>query len=594
MPAIVNIAAYKFLNLSKLRELRAELLDLCKCNELKGTILLSNEGINMFVAGSRDGVDILLAKLKEIPGVWPIEVKESYNQEQPFNRMLVRVKKEIIAFGVDGIDPRKYSSKRITATQLKEWLDAGKPVTLLDTRNNFEIGAGTFKNAVAIGVDDFRHFPQAVRNLPDAMKAQPIVTFCTGGIRCEKAAPYLEKAGFTNVYQLDGGILKYFQDCGGAHYDGQCFVFDKRVALDTALREGGLKQCYACQAILSEEAQKSPLYIPPKHCPQCYETEAESAEKQIAKRQAAITKATSPLPGSAPYINERPMSIPLKFDGVEMIEFLVGMRLHLSREEWLNTLAEGRLLYKDQPVLPGRIVRSGERYIHRIPGTQEPDVASDIHIIFEDNSIVILNKPAPLPAHPCGRFNRNTLSYILDIVYSPLHLRPAHRLDADTSGVVVCSKTSTIARIIQPQFETGEVSKKYFARVYGKPTQIEFECHAPIAAEPGENGVRLPIASGLPSITRFKLIRTLNDGTSLIECTPLTGRTNQIRAHLWKLDLPIVGEAIYLRNQQIGASMTLSTTDAPLCLHAASIEFTHPVTKERVKFNGKTPAWANE
>ncbi len=274
-PSIVNVAAYRFAELTDLHDLRRELLDLCHRRDLRGTILLSTEGINCFLAGERENVDALLARLRQIPGLECLEAKESFSSHKPFNRMLVKIKREIIAFGVPGIDPRKHTSRRVSADQLKRWLDEGKPVTLLDTRNQFEVEVGTFHNALAIGVDDFRDFPTAVANLPAELKERPVVTFCTGGIRCEKAAPLLEREGFREVYQLDGGILKYFEACGGSHYQGHCFVFDQRVALDPALRESGLKQCFVCQAVLTESDQQSPAYVVGISCPQCVESKDE-------------------------------------------------------------------------------------------------------------------------------------------------------------------------------------------------------------------------------------------------------------------------------------------------------------------------------
>ncbi len=237
MQPIVNIAAYRFAELDHLQDLRSELLALCLREDLRGTLLLSPEGINVFVAGARASVDRLLDRLRQIPGMAELEVKESLSRERPFKRMRIKIKPEIIVFGVDGIAPHRYTSQRLSPQELKQWLDEGRPVTLLDTRNNFEFQTGTFQNAIAIGIDDFRDFPTAVSRLPEDLQQQPVVTFCTGGIRCEKAAPYLERAGFRDVYQLDGGILKYFAECGGAHYHGQCFVFDERVAVDPELRE---------------------------------------------------------------------------------------------------------------------------------------------------------------------------------------------------------------------------------------------------------------------------------------------------------------------------------------------------------------------
>jgi UPF0176 protein len=593
MRSIVNIAAYKFAELKDLSALRGALSELCKARHLKGTILLSTEGINLFVAGQREGIDQLIGYLKDIPSLADLRVKESFSDELPFSRMLVKIKREIIAFGVPGIDPGRYTSRRLAATELAQWLDAGKPVTLLDTRNRFEAEAGTFKNAVTVPIDDFRDFPKAVRLLPEQLKRQPIVTFCTGGIRCEKAAPYLEQEGFTEVYQLDGGILKYFEECGGANFEGNCFVFDKRVALDSSLREAGLGQCFVCQAILSPADQSSEKYVEGKSCPKCHRSPAEEQAALLERRNAALQKAMTPLPGSLPYSNIRPISVPLRFDGFEVLDFLDAMRTHLSRDQWRQACIDGRLICHGKPVYPGRIVRAGERILSTMAAACEPDVAAGIKILFEDDSIVVAHKPAPLPMHPCGRFNRNTLTAILNEVYQPLHLRPAHRLDADTSGVVVFSKTREVARVVQPQFEAGRVKKTYIAQVIGHPDRDAFECHWPISREPGESGARVPTEDGAPASTRFELIRRFEDGTALLRVFPLTGRTNQIRAHLWKLDLPICGDPIYLRGGKLGAAQALSITDPPLCLHAAEIEFEHPRTRASVRFQSSPPAWTN-
>ena len=270
MPAFLNLSAYKFTPLDRLPELRTRLLALSLTSGLRGTILLSPEGINFFVAGSRGPVDALLAELRAVPGLQDLTPKESESDEPPFNRMLVKIKKEIIAFGVAEIDPARRPTPRLPARVLKQWLDEGKPITLLDTRNDFEIRMGTFRGARAAGIQHFREFPEAARKLPEELKTQTIVAFCTGGIRCEKAGPFLELSGFKNVFQLDGGILKYFEECGGAHYDGECFVFDRRVGVDPDLRETHSVLCFNCQTPLKEEEQRDPRYVPDVSCPHCF------------------------------------------------------------------------------------------------------------------------------------------------------------------------------------------------------------------------------------------------------------------------------------------------------------------------------------
>lgn len=270
MPAFINLSAYKFTPLDGLPALRERLLALCRAGGLKGTILLSTEGINLFVAGPRVQVDALLAALRAVPGLADLAPKESESDEQPFNRMLVKIKREIIAFGVAGIDPVRRPSPRLPARTLKQWLDEGRPVTLLDTRNDYEVRMGTFRGARRAGIGHFRDFPAAVPRLPAELKAQPIVIFCTGGIRCEKAGPFMEQAGFQNVHQLEGGILKYFEECGGAHYDGECFVFDRRVGVDPALRATNSVLCFNCQMPLTESEQRHSDYVPGQSCPHCF------------------------------------------------------------------------------------------------------------------------------------------------------------------------------------------------------------------------------------------------------------------------------------------------------------------------------------
>lgn len=591
MTPIVNIAAYKFAPLANLEGLRRDLLSLAERMQVRGSILLSVEGINLFVAGSRQGIDTLLDRIRQIPGIGNLDIKESLSPERPFNRMLVKIKKEIIAFDVPGIDPRQYSSRRVSAQELKRWLDEGRSITLLDTRNNFEIKVGTFHNARAIDLEDFRDFPAAVDRLPDELKQQTIVTFCTGGIRCEKAAPYLEREGFRDVYQLDGGILKYFEECGSEHFQGQCFVFDKRVAVDANLKECSVQQCFACWAVLSAEDLASPKYVEGKSCPRCFQAASPTGEELLEQRKNALREATRILPGSVPYENVRPISVPLRFDGLEVLDFLDAMKTYLSRDEWRQACAEGRLICRDEKVLPGRIVRAGERLLHTMPATCEPDVAAAIEILHEDDAIVAINKPAPLPMHPCGRFNRNSLTFILNQVYRPLRLLPVHRLDADTTGVVVFAKNREVARTLQVRFEAGSMHKIYVARVLGHPVEDLFECNEPVQSQPGPSGIRLPDAAGVAARTRFRVRSRLPDGTALIEVEPLSGRTNQIRVHLWSLGFPIVGDSMYLPNQKLGTAQGLSINDPPLCLHARTIGFDHPLTGQSTRFDAPVPAW---
>ncbi len=230
---ILNIAGYKFTTLDNLSELRISLLNKCEELTLKGTILLSPEGINITLAGTLTDVNAFKAQLTANSSFSDMTFRESYSTNQPFKRLKVKLKKEIITFRQPEICPETQRAPAVSPQQFKQWLDQGRELTILDTRNDYEIEFGTFANATKLHIQDFCEFPQAAENLPTD---KPVVMFCTGGVRCEKAGVHLLNKGFSEVYQLDGGILNYFAIEGGAHYEGACFVFDERIALDPNLQ----------------------------------------------------------------------------------------------------------------------------------------------------------------------------------------------------------------------------------------------------------------------------------------------------------------------------------------------------------------------
>ena len=260
----INVSAYRFTPLAadQLSTIKADLLQIANQCSLKGTVLLSTEGINLFVAGLAAQIDAFFSHLNQYEQFQDLPRKDSLSAEQPFTRMLVRIKKEIISMGHEEIMPAKRTAPHLSAEQFKQWYEQNKDMVVLDTRNDYEVELGTFQDAVDLNIETFRAFPDAVRELPKDMKKKTVVTFCTGGIRCEKAAEYMLQQGFEDVYQLDGGILKYFEECGDSHYNGECFVFDKRVAVNANLEETGTSQCFACRMPLRTEEQ-SPV------CPHC-------------------------------------------------------------------------------------------------------------------------------------------------------------------------------------------------------------------------------------------------------------------------------------------------------------------------------------
>ncbi|GAB5405443.1 MAG: hypothetical protein Aurels2KO_36740 [Aureliella sp.] len=605
---ILNIAAYKFVELTDLDAMRSELKAVTDSLGLKGTILLSPEGINLFLAGKSPNVGRFLDSLRSWPQFADIETKDSYSDDQPFRRMLVRLKKEIIAFGVDGIEPAKRTSPKLPAKELKAWLDAGKKVRLLDTRNDYEFDLGTFRGAEKLDLDHFRDFPEAISQLPDDAKNEPLVMFCTGGIRCEKAGPLMEQAGFKEVYQLEGGILKYFEECGDAHYDGDCFVFDNRVALNANLEPTGDILCFACQAVLSGDDIANPHYKMGSHCPHCYQSPQLVRQRYLAERQQAILDLAQSQPGSSPYQNLRHIFVPRKSAGQPLIDFLCQRNPGIAREQWSAWIDAGEIKHVSSnwkhrsPATADQIVRDGECFEQEEPGTIEPEIAPEIKLVYEDDDLLVVSKPAPLPTHPSGRFNRNTLTWILGSVYGNDKLRAAHRLDANTSGVVLLCRKQRAAKLIQQQFVAGSVRKKYLARVHGHPEWDSHNCEAKISIEPGPSGTRtIDEVGGWDARTEISVLRREDDGTTLLEVTPKTGRTNQIRIHLWHLGHSIVGDPLYLPDRATAGvaadqveqtAGTLDVSAQPMCLHSLQLAIVHPTSGEAIEFVAPKPRWA--
>ena len=267
--SVVNIAGYKFEPLVDPIDLVSLYQKKCDELELKGTMLISKNGINFSLAGTQQATDTIIAFLEEDNRFLNIPLKVTYSETQPFRRMKVRLKKEIISLGRKDINPRELTGERISPQDLKNLLDNKEDVLVLDTRNEYETRVGKFENAIDLNLDTFRDFPKAIESLPKEYKDKQIVMYCTGGIRCEKASAVMMKAGFADVKQLEGGVLDYFKETGGAYWEGDCFVFDERVALDTKLNETDYIYCYICREPLSAEEKASPDFKINEHCPYC-------------------------------------------------------------------------------------------------------------------------------------------------------------------------------------------------------------------------------------------------------------------------------------------------------------------------------------
>jgi UPF0176 protein len=291
---IIVAALYKFAHLPDYRELRQPLLEQCIEQGIKGTFLLAKEGINGTVAGSRQAIDAILDYLKSDMRFADLEHKESLVEKMPFYRMKVKLKKEIVTMGQPEIDPRVRAGKRVDT---EEWntLLADPEVLVIDTRNQYEYEIGTFKNAASPNTTTFSEFPRFVEKTLAPQKHKKIAMFCTGGIRCEKATSYLLEQGFNEVYHLNGGILKYLEAVNPDEnlWEGECFVFDGRVAVDKNLKKGTHEMCYSCRMPVSAEDRKSPEYEQGISCPRCFDTLTEEKRASLQERQYQVSLAES-------------------------------------------------------------------------------------------------------------------------------------------------------------------------------------------------------------------------------------------------------------------------------------------------------------
>lgn len=289
MAEVVVAALYRFVTLEDYQQLREPLLDTCIRAGVKGTLLLAHEGINGTIAGPREGIDAVLAYLRADPRLAALEHKESFDEDMPFYRMKVKLKKEIVTMGVADIDPN-----RVVGTYVKpqDWnaLVEDPDVVVIDTRNGYECAIGTFRGAIDPHTTSFREFPGYVRSHLDPGKHRKVAMFCTGGIRCEKASAFMLQEGFEEVYHLQGGILKYLEEIPQEQstWEGECFVFDNRVAVTHGLEKGHYDQCHGCRMPITEEEMQSPLYQKGVCCPHCHHRLTDDQRARFSERQKQV------------------------------------------------------------------------------------------------------------------------------------------------------------------------------------------------------------------------------------------------------------------------------------------------------------------
>ena len=292
---MLTIAAlYHFTKLDDPAALRGPLLDLCLAQGVKGSLLLAGEGVNGTIAGPRAGIDAVLAHLRALPGCAELEWKESHAEDMPFGRMKVKLKREIVTMGVPGVDPRA-SVGHYVAPQDWNTLIAAPDVAVIDTRNDYEVGLGTFRGAVDPGTRSFRDFPAWWQANRERFHNKRIAMFCTGGIRCEKSTNYLLSQGISDVFHLKGGILKYLEDVPAAQslWQGECYVFDARVSVGHGLVPGKNSSCGACRRPVTPEGRAHPDYEEGVCCAACVNdySEADRARFRERQRQMELARA---------------------------------------------------------------------------------------------------------------------------------------------------------------------------------------------------------------------------------------------------------------------------------------------------------------
>lgn len=292
MSQFVVTALYKFVRLENFEQLRQPLLNVMEENEVRGTLLLANEGINGTISGSRAGIDAVLAWLKSDKRLADLSFKESFTDTAPFKRSKVKLKKEIVTMGVEGIDPLKVVGSYVKPAQWNE-LISDPEVVLVDTRNDYEIEIGTFKNAIDPNTTTFREFPQYVKENLDPSKHKKVAMYCTGGIRCEKSTAYLKEQGFDEVYHLEGGILKYLEEVPqeDSLWEGECFVFDDRVAVNHQLEKGQYDQCHGCRMPITEDDKLKPQYSKGISCHHCFDKLTNEQKERFAEREKQVALA---------------------------------------------------------------------------------------------------------------------------------------------------------------------------------------------------------------------------------------------------------------------------------------------------------------
>ena len=279
-------ALYRFVRLDDYESMREPLLNFCTERGVKGTLLLAHEGVNGTISGGKTAIADVLSYLRSDERLTDLDCKFSYHEERPFLRMKVKLKREIVTMGLAGVDPNQSVGRYASPEEWNELVDDPECL-VIDTRNDYEVEIGSFRGAINPGTKSFRDFPAWVDENLDPQKHKKVAMFCTGGIRCEKSTSLLVSKGFDDVWHLKGGILNYLEQTPEAstRWEGECFVFDSRVAVNHQLEKGQYDQCFACRFPLDEAQKESPQYVPGVSCPRCHDAHSADQKKRFSERQ---------------------------------------------------------------------------------------------------------------------------------------------------------------------------------------------------------------------------------------------------------------------------------------------------------------------
>jgi UPF0176 protein len=285
-------ALYRFVRLDDYESMREPLLNFCTERGVKGTLLLAHEGVNGTISGSETAIADVLSYLRSDDRLSDLDCKFSYHEERPFLRMKVKLKREIVTMGLEDIDPNQSVGRYASPVEWNELIDDPECL-VIDTRNDYEVEIGSFRGAINPGTKSFRDFPAWVDENLDPQKHKKVAMFCTGGIRCEKSTSLLVSKGFDDVWHLKGGILNYLEETpeSSTRWEGECFVFDNRVAVNHQLEKGQYDQCFACRFPLDDAQKQSPLYVPGVSCPRCHDAHSEAQKKRFSERQRQMALA---------------------------------------------------------------------------------------------------------------------------------------------------------------------------------------------------------------------------------------------------------------------------------------------------------------